>query len=156
MLFTRVRPPREFADNLALTVYDEEAAYGRLELWLAENRCEHVICMTTLQSTLGSRVMVVMTEKRLSFLDVKNVVTPVVLFEVELLQVFDLVSATEHSLHRNGPSPVSDVGEADLGDSLHTPPLREPDNVTELPHLVGKGSHGVHHCCSVLCLIGRL
>lgn len=99
MLFTRVRPPREFADNLSLTVYDEEAAYGRLELWLAESRCEHVMCMTTLQSTQGSRVMVVMTEKRLYFLDMKSVIAPVIVFEVDLVLSFHVVSAAEHIVH---------------------------------------------------------
>lgn len=85
-----------------MTVYDEEAAYGRLELWLAESRCEHVICMTTLQSTQGSRVMVVMTEKRLYFLDMKSVIAPVVVFEVDLMLPFHVVSATKHIVHRNG------------------------------------------------------
>ena len=105
-----MRPPREFADNLALTVYDEEAAYGRLELWLAENQCERVMSMTTLQSTLGPRVMVVMTEKRLYFLDMKSVIAPVVLFEVKLMHLFHLVPTTEHSFHHNESGSVSKVG----------------------------------------------
>ena len=109
-----MRPPREFADNLALTVYDEEAAYGRLELWLAENQCERVMSMTTLQSTLGPRVMVVMTEKRLYFLDMKSVIAPVVLFEVKLMHLFHLVPTTEHSFHHNESGSVSKVGEADF------------------------------------------
>ena len=151
-----MRPPREFADNLALTVYDEEAAYGRLELWLAENQCERVMSMTTLQSTLGPRVMVVMTEKRLYFLDMKSVIAPVVLFEVKLMHLFHLVPTTEHSFHHNESGSVSKVGEADFGNSLHPPPLRESDDVTELPFPVSKGSHRVYHSKSAHFVIGSL
>ena len=64
--------------------YQEEAAIGRLVLWLAEGDVsqETVEVMTTLESIHKTRIMVIVTNKRLVVVSLILVSHPQVIFEV--------------------------------------------------------------------------